>query len=265
MRVSEENSSMKMKWNITTHKQIKPKAPIMIEGLPGIGNVGKIVMDIIIEKTKAEKIYTFFSYGLPNSVFVNEQNLIELPKMEMYYQKINGQEFFFLTGDVQPINEESSFEFCDLILDMLAKHNTKYLVTLGGIGLNNIPDQPKVFITGNNKKFIDEWRKGVQVNPQIYGVVGPIMGVSGILLGLAAQRKMIAISLLAETFGHPVYIGLKGAKEILHNLNTKYGFKISLQDLEKEIKNLDDQLKGIEPKKPSKFKPKIQPEISYIG
>lgn len=255
-----------MKWKITqNNNKLNIRNPILIEGLPGIGNVGKIVMDILIEKTKAEKVFSFFSYGLPNSVFVNEKNLIELPKMELYYKKINNTDFLFLTGDVQPVSEVDSYEFCEIILDLLKKYGCEYIITFGGIGLNSIPEKPQVYVTGNNAKFIDEFRKGLNVNPKIYGVVGPIMGVSGILLGLAEQRKIRAVSLLAETFGHPVYLGLKGAKEILYNINTKYKFKISLNDLENEIKNIDEQLKGIEPKKISKFKPKLQSEVTYIG
>ncbi|MEM4260436.1 MAG: PAC2 family protein [Candidatus Woesearchaeota archaeon] len=254
-----------MNWKITNNKNFKIRNPILIEGLPGIGNVGKIVMDILIEKNKAEKFLSFFSYGLPNSVFVNEDNLIELPKIELYYKKINNADFLFLTGDVQPVAEQDSYEFCDIIIDLLKKYQCEYIITLGGIGLNSIPEKPVVYITGNNKEFVGEFLKGLNVNPKIYGVVGPIMGVSGVLLGMAGQRKIKAVSLLAETFGHPVYLGLKGAKEILINIDKKFNFRLDLKELEKEIKNIDDQFKGIEPKKLSKFKPKLQSEVTYIG
>ncbi len=42
--------------------------------------------------------------------------------------------------------------------------------------------------------------KGVQTD--LYGIVGPIVGVSGLLLGLA-DKKSNAIAILAETYGHP--------------------------------------------------------------
>jgi proteasome assembly chaperone (PAC2) family protein len=59
----------------------------------------------------------FFSYDLPNSVFVNENNLVELPKIEMYHKKINGKDFLFLAGDVQPSSERASYVFSELILE----------------------------------------------------------------------------------------------------------------------------------------------------
>ena len=41
------------------HK-IEIKNPILIAGLPGIGNVGKIAVDFLIEEMKAKKIYNSF-------------------------------------------------------------------------------------------------------------------------------------------------------------------------------------------------------------
>ena len=81
-------------WEITTEKKVKLNKPILLEGLPGIANVGKIVVDYLIEKLEAEKIMTFFSHELPNSVFVNENNLVELPRIEMYYKKIKNKQLF---------------------------------------------------------------------------------------------------------------------------------------------------------------------------
>ena len=69
-------------------KQIsKPelKNPILIEGLPGIGNVGKIAADFVVDNLKAKKFLEITSNSFPNSVFVNEKNLIDLPKIEFYW------------------------------------------------------------------------------------------------------------------------------------------------------------------------------------
>ena len=45
-----------MKWKITPLiEDIKLNNPVLIEGLPGIGNVGKIAADFIVEELKGEK------------------------------------------------------------------------------------------------------------------------------------------------------------------------------------------------------------------
>ncbi len=253
-----------MDWEIKTFQTARLKKPIMIEGLPGIGNVGKIVMDFLVEKTKAKKIMQFYSYDLPNSVFISQNNLVELPKLEMFYKRINNQDFLFLTGDVQPVTERASYEFCEIIANHFKKNKGDHIITLGGIGLNEIPEKPLVYITGNSKKIVDSY-KSLKMESNIYGVVGPILGISGLLLGVSQKKGIPAVSMLAETFGHPIYLGLKGAREILKKLNQRFGFKIPFDDLEKEIKSMDSQLKGAQTAKKSKYQHKYQHDVNYIG
>src|SRR3989344_5626104 len=95
------------------------KTPILIEGLPGIGNVGKIAMDFLVENVHAKKIMSIHSHYFPHSVFINEKNLIDIPILNIYHASINKQDFLFLAGDVQPIDEPSCYEFCELIIDIL--------------------------------------------------------------------------------------------------------------------------------------------------
>jgi len=260
-------------------KQIGPKPnlknPILIEGLPGIGNVGKVVVDFIIEKLKAKKVYEFVSYQLPHSVFVNEKNLVELPRIEVYYKKFKNKknDLLLLAGDIQPIDEESCYAFTDKVLDICQQNKVQEIVTIGGIGLQAIPKKPIVFCTGNNKKIIEKYKKGTHLNDKLYGIVGPIVGVTGLLLGLAERRKIPAIAMLAETFGHPMYLGVKGAREILKSLDKKVSLGISLKDLDKEIESLEkEMLKRTEEfssiSKQSaykKLKAKMKDEVSYIG
>ncbi len=233
-----------MTWKIKQFgKKPKLNKAVLIEGLPGIGNVGKVVVDFIIDELKAVKLYEMFSYTFPHSVFVNENNLVELPTIEIYYKKMkNGNDLLLLAGDVQPIDEVSCYEFSEKILDMVEELKGSEVITLGGIGLQGIPKKPKVFCTGNSKKIIAKYKKGVALNENIYGVVGPIVGVSGLLLGLAEQRKIPAIAFLAETYSHPMYLGVKGAREILKILNKKLELNIKLKDLDKEIKELETEM-----------------------
>ncbi len=229
-------------WKITKLMKVKPKSPILIEGLPGIGNVGKIAVDFLISELKAKKIYNIFSYTFPHSVFVNENNLVDLPKIELYYKKMPKNDLLLLAGDIQPVDEVSSYEFCEKILDIFQSYKGKEIITLGGIGLAEMPKKPRVFCTANNKEIINKYKKDTELNDKIYGVVGPIIGVTGLLLGLAEKRKIKAIALLAETLGHPLYLGIKGAREELKILNKKLNLKLNLTKLDKEIKEIESEL-----------------------
>ncbi|HLD06923.1 MAG TPA: PAC2 family protein [Candidatus Nanoarchaeia archaeon] len=262
-------------WKVTRHgKAVKLNRPVLIEGLPGIGNVGKIVVDFIIEELKAEKVCEFFSYTFPHAVFVNEENMVELPSIEMYCKRFNDKrnDLLLLAGDVQPVDEQSSYEFSEKVLDIAQEHQCSRIVTLGGIGLPAIPKVPRIYCTGNSKKLIGEFKRA-GVNTSLYGVVGPIVGVSGLLLGLGKRRKLPAVGLLAETYHHPTYLGVKGAKELLKILDKSLHLRINIKELEREIMRIEEEMikKSKEFEQVTKqaalrrLKGKISDEMEYIG
>ncbi len=237
--------------------------PILIEGLPGIGNVGKVALDFIVEELKARKIAEFRGGNLPHSVFVNEHNLVELPTIELYYKKFsNGKrDLLLLAGDAQPNDEMSCYEFCDAVLDTAQQFDCSEIVTLGGVALRQEPKDPQVYVTGNQKEIIQTYSKGTKANTRLYGKVGPIIGVSGLLLGLAKRRKINAVSLLAETLGHPLYLGISGAREILKVIKKKLSIPLDIKLLEQEIAEIEEELtKRALPKKGKK-----QGDVNYIG
>ena len=230
-------------WKITQFwKYPKLRNAVFIEGLPGIGNVGKVAVDFLIDELKAKKLFEITSYTFPHSVFVNEDNLVELPIVEVFYKQMGSKrDIILLGGDVQPIDEVSSYEFSEKILDLAQKLNVKEVITLGGIGLGDIPKKPKVYCTGNSKKIISKYKSHL-VNTNIYGVVGPIVGVSGLLTGLAGRKNIPAITLLAETFGHPSYLGIKGARNILKVLKEQLKLNLKLSDLDEEVNEIEQEI-----------------------
>ncbi|MBW2964877.1 PAC2 family protein [Candidatus Woesearchaeota archaeon] len=265
-----------MSWELELIPKKAPalKKPVMIVGLPGIANVGKIAADFIIDELKAKPLYNLLSHDLPNSVFVNDNNLVELPTIEMYAKQRNGKgDIIILTGDVQPADERSSYEFCEAVLVAAKKLDVQLIITLGGIGLAEVPKKPQVFVTGNSKEIISRFSKGLKINPKLYGIVGPIIGVSGLLVGLAERIKIPAVCLLAETLGHPAYLGIKGARETVKVLNQKLGLKIKIADLDKEIADIEGEILtrtqelGKLSKKQAlkKLQGRMQKETSYIG
>jgi len=82
----------------------------------------------------------------------------------------------------------------------------------------------------------------LEIEKDIFGVVGPIIGVSGILLGLGQKRGVKGAALLAETFAHPMYFGMKGAKEIVRVLETNLHLGINLKKMSKEVTEVEKEM-----------------------
>lgn len=254
---------------VKTGKIPKLSNPVLIEGLPGIGNVGKVAADFIVEELDAERIYDFESNAMPHSAFVNESSLIELPGISVYCKKLPKKDLLFISGDAQPIDERSSYTFSSVAIDLLKSFKGKEVITLGGIGLHQVPKKPKVYCTGTSKKIVREYARGTEMDSNLYGIVGPILGVSGLLLGMAMRKKIQGVSFLAETYSHPMYLGIRGAREIVSILNKKFSMKINMKELDEEISKLETEAakksKLIDLQKSTRGLAKEGREASYIG
>ena len=254
-----------MTWKIKKLSNVKISNPILIEGLPGIGNVGKIAVDFLIDSLKAEKICEIYSSSFPHSVFINEDNLVELPLIELYCKPMKGKTIFLLTGDTQPLDEEACYEFCDTLLDIFQDFNGKEIITLSGIPIQKIPKTPKIYCAGNSKDIVKKYSvEGI--NNDLHGL-GLLIGVSGLLLGLAGQRKIPSISLLAETYCHPTYLGVKGAKEILNILNKRLELNLDIKKLTREVESIEKEIskKEKEISKAIEKHIKTQLDLDYIA
>ncbi len=262
-----------MSWNIEYFgKKQQFKNPILIAGLPGIGNVGKISVDFLKEELKAKKVLEFSSCELPHTVFVNEKNLVELPSIQICVAKTPARDIFLLVGDAQPINETACYDFCEKVLLVLAEFNCKEVITLGGIALRHAPKKPQVFCVGANKKSIEKFVKGTKVSTELYGIVGPIIGVTGVLSALASKKNLSSVILLAETYGHPMFLGISGAREIIQVLAQKLSIKVKTDKMSKEIIQLEDEallqrkeMAELPHDAIAKLKNRGTKETSYIG
>jgi len=232
---------MNKDWMIKRLNKIKFNKPVLVEGLPGIGNVGKIAVDFIIESLNAQKVFEISSYSFANCVFVNEEGISELPKIEVFHKKRKGGDLFLVSGDIQPIDVRGCYEFCDNLLNLFQENGGKEIITLGGMGMNNAPKKAKVYCAGTSKKIINSYKvDGVKTSG---GIVGPIIGVSGLLLGLAKDRGLNGVTMLVETYGHPSYLGIKEARELLKVLNTKLKLGLNMNDLDKEVKMIEEEIR----------------------
>ncbi len=232
-------------WNAHYAKRMPSlKNPVLLTGLPGIGNVSKIAVDLMIDTLKLPRVVSFFSPRLPNAVFIGESDLAQLPSLQLHALKSSrrgGRDILLLAGDIQPPDEESCYTFCDTVLDAAQKLGCTEVITLGGIALQRNPETPRLYATGCKREHVTNFIKGTDISPKLFGFVGPIMGVSGVLMALAARRGMSAVTLLAETSADPAQLGIPASKAMLSFLNKRLSVGLtpaqlsSLREVEEEV------------------------------
>ncbi len=242
-------------------RNIRMENAVLIEGLPGIGNVARLSADYLIDKLNATKFLEIYSDVFPNSVMINEDSLIKMFTVEFYHTKINGRDVIILSGDVQPSSDAESYALCNEIIKIAKKLNVSEIITIGGIGLPESPQKPAVHAVANDESVIKELEK---LNVVLDGneTVKIILGATGLLLGIAGIRGIKGFSLLAETINDPRKVGINEAKEVLKVLTRHLDFELDFKDLDEEISNYRKLIKN--EKKLRLGKQKIERQ-GYIG
>jgi len=245
-----------------TRKTPKLSNPLLIEGLPGIGNVGKLAVEHLIDTIKAKKFAEIYSKDFPPQVFINPDGTIELVKNEFYFWKAKEEDqrdLILLTGDYQGLSSRGQYELVESILDVCEEMGVKELYTLGGYGLGHDIPKPKVLCATTHKDLVKEMKKhGAVFKKNEPG--GGIVGASGLLLGLGKLRDLKGTCFMGETPGY--LVDPKSAKEVLKILMSITHIDIDMAALEnkaKEIELIAQQLKEIEG---STDKPE---DLKYIG
>ncbi|MBD3387672.1 MAG: proteasome assembly chaperone family protein [Candidatus Altiarchaeales archaeon] len=212
------------------------KKTILIEGLPGIGLVGKLAGDHLKDELKAVKFAELTSTYLPPQVSIQDDGTVKLVNMEMYYWKGKENDIILLLGDFQGLTPESQYYIADRILDFGKDYDLRRLYTLGGLGTGAITHTPRVFGAATSKNLVSELEE--------YGIVfkggGAIFGASGLLLGLSIPRKIEAVCLMGETHGQ--IIDAKSAEAVLQILTKILGVEVNMNELKKKARQTEDQI-----------------------
>ncbi len=211
---------------VIVKKKVKMSNPVLIEGLPGIGLVGKIAAEYLIKEKKAERIAILYSPHFPHQVVMQKNGVVRMLKMKFYHAKAGGRDMLILVGDVQAATSEAQYEVTGKILDYFQSQKGRQIITLGGYGTGKAPPQPKVFGAATHKKIIPRYSKGGVAFGQTRG---GIIGAAGLLLGLGRVRGMHGICLMGETHGG--YVDPKSAQAVLLALGKILGIKIDVAAL----------------------------------
>ncbi len=238
----------------------KKNKAILLQGLPGIGNVGRISVEYMIDELKAKKVGYYEDVRRPALVFLNDKG-IELPKIELYY--VPKYNIYLVTGNYQPLGEEDSWKYAYHTLNLRNKLGIKEFIAIGGIGTRTENTNPNVFCIPSQEKFKDTFKEyGVKVvsDPLLHQMVNSIMGAAGTLLGVAKEKNIKAFTLLGETTNELIP-GIRASKKIVEVLSKAYNLDISTKEIKKEIRRSGNFLKKII-KKEEKSR---QSDVSYIG
>lgn len=227
--------------------EITPNNPVLIEGLPGLGLVGKIALRYLIKQLKPKKFAYLYSPHFPYFVLVNKKGNVRLLRGAFYYyQNPKGSDIILFTGDSQSQTIEGQYEIADRMLDFSEKHGVKTIATIGGYRMEP-KEKPKVFIAATDQPLL---HKALDAGATLSTSGSPIVGTAGLILGLSKFKNIEALCLLGETRGY--LPDPQAAKSVLEVLIGTFNFDLDLKGLDDEITKAEGmvtKLQAIEQKR----------------
>jgi uncharacterized protein (TIGR00162 family) len=237
--------------------------PIFIEGLPGIGNVGKLAAEHLKDELKGVKFAELYSKFFPPQVLVQDDGLVRLVDHEFYYVKRSPKaaDLVLMTGDYQGLTPEGQYDLSDFILKELKGLGVKMMYTLGGYGLGRMVTKPRVLGAATSIDLVKEMEKHGVVFARGEPGAG-IVGASGLLLGLGKLYDIQSVCLMGETSGY--FVDPKSAQAVLEVLTHVLDVKISFAELENKAKQIDQITSKL---RDTEGGPEVAPkeDLGYIG
>ncbi|MCZ7362529.1 MAG: proteasome assembly chaperone family protein [Candidatus Methanoperedens sp.] len=252
-----------IKTTILRTKKPRLKDPILVEGLPGVGHIGKLVAEHMVEELGAKKIMEIYSPYLPPQVMVEEDGTVRLVSNELYAYKSKGKhDLLILVGDHQSATNEGHYELCGVFLDIAEEFKVKRIYALGGYGVGQLVETDSVLGAANNIELVKELKEyGVEFRANEPG--GGIVGASGLLLGLGALRGIDAACLMGVTSGY--LVDPKSAKAVLKVLCKILDIDVDMQALEDRASEMEKIVAKLKEMEEGKTPNASAEDLRYIG
>jgi hypothetical protein len=243
-------------------KRVEMKNPILIEGLPGIGLIGKLAADHLVSELNAEKFAELYSPHFIHQAVVEPDSTVRLMRNEFYYWKGKKFDLIILVGDSQPQPTDSygHYESVGAVLDYLEKFGLKTIYTLGGSSTGGQEVKtPRVFGAATDLKMVKQYED--------YGITfksdpgSAIVGASGLLLAMGKIRGIKGVCLLGESPGYLV-IDARSAKSVLEVLTKVLGIDVDMSELEKRADETEQFIKKVQD---MEKKQRLQQQLKELG
>lgn len=255
----QQNTLVRLKDNLELTK------PIFVVGLPGVGLVGKLVAEHLIDELGAEEIMDIYSPHFPPQVLVNKDCTVRPVSNRIYYGKANEKDLLFLVGDHQSTTSQGHYELCSLYLDIAEEFGVPRIYTLGGYPTGKLTYDDTVLGVANSTKLIEEIKEyGVEFRESEPS--GGIVGASGLLVAFSKMRGIEAVCLMGMTPGY--LMDPKSAQCLLKVLCKIFDIEVSTESLEKKAEEMESILEKLKEKEEQQTIQETKPteeDLRYIG
>ncbi|QGA80187.1 proteasome assembly chaperone family protein [Candidatus Nanohalobium constans] len=253
------------KTTINLEKEPEVENPVFVEGLAGIGHIGRNTVSYIADQTEAEQIGEIKSHHFPPHTVINDDATVEVIKNKLYQlQRDDARDLILLEGNAQASTPEGHHEVAGKVTELAEDVGSNEILTIGGYGTGEVVEKPEVFGAVTTEEVKEKYSDhGIEFEHD----VGQIVGISGLLIGNAQERGINGICLLGETPGF-LLSDPKSTEKVLETMEEILELDLDYSDLDDKVEESQEVLKKLQ-----NLKKKQNPEedqsqggdLGYIG
>ena len=176
-----------------------PEHVAMLEAVPGVGNVGKIVVDSLVDKHPSRTIGWILHPDFPPHSTLDGNGFVSPPRININSILLpDGRTIITVGGPLQPMTAAGQYEVSEAILEMASESGTPQLLVLAGLAAGT--DDREIHVICADA----EVRKNLEANDIPVSKEHPkagMIGIAGLLISLSPLYGVPAIGLVAETIG----------------------------------------------------------------
>jgi uncharacterized protein len=175
--------------HVDVHSDMELESPILVEGMPGVGLVGKIAADHLVKTLDMEYYASIHCDGLPRLAIYDEGDRAVRPPVRIYADE--SRDLLVLQSDI-PISPQGAPEFSSCLAGWCAQEDVLPLC------LSGLPEEkdgvPTMYGigTGTGPEFLDE--HGIETPTEN----GMISGPTGALLAEIGEQEHDGIGLVVQ-------------------------------------------------------------------
>ena len=176
-----------------------PEHAAMLEAVPGVGNVGKLVVDSLVEAHPSRTLAWILHPDFPPHATLDGDSMLAPPRIRIDSVLLpDGRTVIVVGGHLQPITAAGQHEVSETILKLATDSNTPQLLVLAGLAAGAEDRQIHVICADA------EVRKRLEVDDIPVSRKHPeagMIGIAGLLISLSPLHSVSTIGLVAETMG----------------------------------------------------------------
>lgn len=228
---------------VDMEKEFTVENPVFIEGLAGIGHIGKTTVSYLADHLEASKVGELYSHHFPPYTIVKDNKTVDLLKNDIYQvEREDARDIVLIEGNAQASTPEGHYEVAEKIMELVDEVNASEIITVGGYGTGDVVEEPDVFGAVTTEKVRQEYEDvGVEFDHE----VGQIVGASGLILGLGHEKEYPGICLLGETPGF-MLSDPKATEAVLQKIEKILDLDIDYSELDEKVKESQKVLKKLQ-------------------